>query len=475
MAQVDKQNRANGFSRRDFLRWSGLTGGSLFLAACAAPAAPAASPAQPAASEGAAAPAAPAAEQTTISWWNQFSTAITQEVFPVVVGEFEALYPDIKVEFEISGGPPGGGEYIEVLLARIAAGNPPDTITLWTPPSQFGAQGALAAIDDYMANAKWAKPDAFYEGPLKSCQWNGSTYGLPASAGAGSIFINADKFTEAGISTKREDFPTTWAGLQELSAKFTQWEGADLKQAGIVPWAAGWLKPVWSALNGGKIFDADANAYALDSAQNAEWLGEWVKWLDADYGGDIEKLNLYGTWGGAYPDGAYQLGLAAMTLDGSWACTDAEIPFAWEVMPFPVGPSGSKSVTGFYPNWWAMPKGTPHPDQGFLFSEYLCTEGWVTWYKAVMDTPAWKDFPADVLTQKLVDGVGLERAQEIHNFYAKQLESTAEMWNSPIEDFASDTLDAAIDEVLHKTKSPAEALAETQAVVEAKLQERLAG
>ncbi len=452
MPTVDKQSRTNGFSRRDFLRWSGLTGGSLFLAACAAPAAP---PAQPAASEGAVAPAAPAPEQTTISWWNQFSSATTQAVFPVVVGEFEALYPDIKVEFEISGGPPGGGEYIEVLLARIAAGNPPDTITLWTPPSQFGAQGALATIDDYMSNAKWAKPDAFYEGPLKSCQWDGSTYGLPASAGAGSIFINSAKFEEMGVSTKREDFPKTWAELQALSAKFTKWEGADLKQAGIVPWSAGWLKPVWSELNGGKLFDTESNSYVIDSAQNAEWLGEWVKWLDAEYGGDIEQLNLYGDWGSAYPDGPYQLGLGAMTISGSWACTDADIPFAWEVMPFPVGPSGSKSVTGFYPNWWAMPKGTPHPDQGFLFCEYLCTEGWVTWYKAVMDTPAWKDFPTGVLTQKLVEGVGLERAQEIHDFYAAALQQTAGMWNSPIEDFASDTLDAAIDEVLHKTKGPA--------------------
>jgi multiple sugar transport system substrate-binding protein len=461
-------------SRRDFLRLASLAGSATILAACVPQqAAPAPTPDSQESAEQVQEPAEPEQEAVTISWWNQFSTPTTQEVFPMVVGEFEALYPWVTIEFEISGGPPGGGEYIEVLLARIAAGNPPDTITLWTPPSQFGARGSLLEIDDRMVGAKWATPDAFFEGPLKSCQWQGKTYGLPASAGAGCIFINVPKFEEMGVSTNREDFPKTWDELKALSEQFVIWEGDELKQAGFVPWTDGWLKPVWSELNGGKLYDVDANRYVLDSEQNIEWLSEWVKWLDDQYGGDIETLNLYGNWSDVYPDSAFQLEQSAMATSGSWACTDAEIPFEWEVVKLPVGPSGSTSKTGFWPNWWAIPKGVPHPDEGFLFSEYLCTQGWVTWYKAVMDTPAWKDFPADVLTQKLVDDMGQEKAEEIHNFFAEYLEDAAGMWNSPVEDFASDTLDAAIDEVLHKTKPPAEALAEAQALIQANLEETL--
>jgi ABC-type glycerol-3-phosphate transport system substrate-binding protein len=98
----------------------------------------------------------PPAEKVKISWCNQFSTPLCQELFPRIVGDFMTLNPNIEVEFEITGGPPGGGDYTEVLLARIAAGNPPDSITLWSPPSQFGAQGALMAIDSYIASAKVA-------------------------------------------------------------------------------------------------------------------------------------------------------------------------------------------------------------------------------------------------------------------------------------------------------------------------------
>lgn len=473
---MNSQNRSlagkpKAVSRREFLRMAGLAGGAALLGACRAE--PTEAPTQAPAAATQEPTKAPEAEEVTISWWNQFSTPTCQETFPKVIQEFEELYPNVTVEYEISGGPPGGGDYIEVLLARIAAGNPPNTATLWSPPSQFGARGSLTELDELMADAKWAKAEAFYEAPLGSCQWGGKTYGLPASAGAGCIFINKAKFEEKGLSTKREDFPTTWDDMKTLSEQFVVWEGEELKHVGFVPWTQAWLKPMWSQLNGGMLFDVQNVRYLVDSEQNIEWLEYWVKWLDDQYGGDIEEMNLYGTWGDVYPESAFQLEQCAIDISGSWAATDAGIPFEWEVMKFPVGPSGSKSVTGFWPNWWVVPKGAPNLPESFLLSEYFCTQGWVTWYKQVMDTPAWKDFPEGVLTEKLVDDVGAERGQEIHNFFAEYLEDGCAMWNSPIEDYASDALDSAIDEVLHKTKTAAEALKEAQGIVQAKLEEEL--
>lgn len=461
-----KQTNANvhkSWSRREFMQVGGITVGIALLSGCAMPAA---------VSSGETGGDAASAEGPSITWWNQFSSATTQEIVPEIVQQFTEK-EGVAVEFELSGGPPGGGDYIEVLLARIAAGNPPDTITLWSPPSEFGARGSLEKIDDFMASASLATPDAFFGGPLRSCQWQGETYGLPASAGAGSIFINKAKFEEKGVSSAREDFPQTWDGLAELSATFTEWDGDELMQAGIVPWANSWLKPVWSQLNGGMLFNPETLSYAIDSAENEEWLSYWVQVLEDEYRGDIENLNLFGAWESVYPESAFALGTSAMAIAGSWACTDAEIPFEWEIAQFPTGPSGSNSVTGFWPNWWAMPKGTSNPEAGFRFCEYFCTEGWITWYRAIMDTPAWKGFPADVQTQALIDNLGAEKAQELHHFYADYLENAADMWNSPVENFASDTLDAAIDEVLHKTKAPAEALAEAQTVIQSKLEETI--
>ena len=454
-------------TRREFLKVAGLAGGAVVLGAC--------TPAPVGAPQSAEQSAeAPAGENITISWWSPFTPGeINNAAIGGVVEGFEQEYPSIKVEYEVTGGPPGGGDFMEVLLARIAAGNPPETATIWTPPSQFGARGSLTPVDDFFADAKWGKPESFFTGPLKSCQWRGKTYGLPASAGAGSIYTNEDKFTEKGISTKREDFPKTWDELKALSAEFVVWEGDELKQAGFVPWAESWLKPVWSGLNGGLLFDQEAEKYVIDSEQNVAWLDYWVQWLDEQYQGDVEKLNLYGNWAGVGPETAFNQGLSAMSQGGSWSPTLSDFTFGYEVVKFPVGPSGSTSVTGYWPNWWAIPNGAKSVKEDFLFCEYFCTKGWEIWYRYVLDTPAWKDFPSGVLTKSLVDLVGEEKAQDIHNFFAAYLEDTVLMWNSPIEDFASDTMDTTLDEVLHKTKTPAQALQEAQGICQAKLEETL--
>lgn len=464
----EKNETKTPLNRRQFLKLAGVAGSAALLAACAKKAVE--TPTEVATVE------APPAEKVTISWWNQFSTPTCVEVFPKVVQDFMTANPNITVEFEISGGPPGGGDYTEVLLTRIAAGNPPDSITLWTPPSQFGAQGALMAIDSNMDSAKVAKKDAFYEGPIKSCQWKGQTYGLPASAGPGNMFFNKKHFEEAGLSTKREDFPATWDALKEAATKLTKKDAAGLvAQAGFVPWPNRWLDPVWAGLNGGQIFDPENIKYLIDSENNVELMKYWLSYLDDLYGGDVEAFNTIANWGDVYPNGAFNLGVESIETSGSWAPADAAIPFDFEIAKFPVGPKGTKSITGFWPNWWALPKATPHPNEGFLFSEYMCTDGWITWYiNGTMDTPAWKGAPADIWCKAVEIKFGLERAKDFNKFYTDYLTDTAVMWTSPVEDFASTTLGQAVDEILHKVKTPEQALKDAQDTIQKKLDETLA-
>lgn len=468
-------DKPNSLSRRRFLQLTGMAAGVAALAACS-PAAPAAqAPAAGTAGSGSAAPAA-ASGQVTISWWNGYSTPTVQSVAPVIIGDFEKLHPNIKVDYEISGGPPGGGNLTEVLLSRIAAGNSPDTVTLFDPPSQYGALGALTAIDSLMSTASIAKPDAFYEGVLNTCKWQNKTYGLPASAAAAAMFFNTDKFAEKGIKMTRESFPKTWDELRALSDQFTVMENGELKEAGFMPpWGAAWLYPVWSKLNGGQIFDAAKSVYTVNSPENVAWVEYWANWLDTAYGGNFEQINTVGNWGSAYPNdnSAFYNGLSSMLVDGGWIMTDVDYKFKWEVAKLPYGPSGAKTWSGFWPNWFALPKGSPNPTEAFQFIEYFCTEGWQTWYKSIPDTPAWKGASRDVVTQALIDKVGEERALELHRFFLDYLADAAPMWDSPVNTYAADTLQAAITAVLGKAKTSQAALDEAQQLIQAKLDETL--
>jgi len=417
-----------------------------------------------------------APEPVTISWWNQFSAEYEDgsSRWDKIVQAFEEHYPNVTVDYEISGGPPGGGEFIEALLARIAAGDPPDATTLWTPPLQFGVRGSLMPIDEFMNTARWAKPGTFFEGPLGSCQWRGETYGLPASAGNTAMFYNKELFEAKGIPTAREDFPKTWDDLKALSAEFVEWDGDELKMAGMVPWAMGWGKPIWSSLNGSQLFDHVAEQYTLDSAENIEWWEYMVGWLDEQYKGDIELLNTYGPFGGGAPR-TFGQQREVVNEGGSWWIGLTKYDFEFELAEYPIGPSGSVSQTGWWPNWWAVPTGAPHPEWGFRLTEWFATKGWELNVQAgSMDTPAWKDSDLSILPLFVVDNLGLERAQEVVGFFRQYLERAAPMWNSPVEDFASNTLGQAADEILHKTKTSQAALQEAQELSQAKLEEVLA-
>jgi maltose-binding protein MalE len=290
------------------------------------------------------------------------------------------------------------------------------------------------------------------------------------------MFFNTDRFTERGITRTRADFPTTWADLRALSDELTTRENGELKEVGFMPpWDATWLYPVWSKLNGGQIFDAANSVYTVNSPENLGWVESWASWIDQAYGGDFEQLNILGNWGSAYPhdNSAYYNGLSSIKVDGSWIMTDVDFPFQWEVAPLPYGPSGTGTASGFWPNWFAQPKGGAHPNEGFLFIEHFCTKGWEIWYRAIPDTPAWRGASRDVVTQALIDKVGEERALDLHRFFLDALEYAAPMWDSPINNFASDTLQSAVTAVLGKAKTVQEALDEAQALIQAKLEETL--
>jgi ABC-type glycerol-3-phosphate transport system substrate-binding protein len=494
MQMDEARTTSKRLSRRDMLRLLALGGGAALVAACggtptggeatAPTTAPttgdAAAPTTAPTTGDATAPTTEVAptvaatgEQVTIEWANRYSTKTTQEIIPAMVAEFEKLYPNIKVNYQN----PGNGEgYDESILGRIAAGDAPDVITLYSTPTEFAARGSLLDIDAYMQGAQFAKPDAFFEAPLASCQWQGKTYGLPSSAGAGSLYLNTTKFQEKNLPFARDTFPKTWDELKALSKQFVTIENGEVQQAGYVPFVGNeWLYPAWSALNGGVLYDVGSNSYKLDSDNNVQWLDYWLQWLDEQYGGNFEQLNIAGGWGDVYPDTAFSQGRSAICHSGSWAVTDAEIPFAFEVVRFPVGPSGTKSATAFYPNWWAIPKGAKRPDEAFLFIEFIATKGWETWYTAIMDTPSWKSFPPTVLTTKLITAVGQEKAADFNKFFADYLNDAVPMWNSPIEQFAQQTINTSIGEVLNKVKTPKEALAEAQKVCQAKLEETLKG
>jgi len=423
-------------SRRKFLGIAGIAAAGGVLAACGGAATPA--PVEEAPVEDTEAPAeeapveepaeeapepteAPAAaEKITVEYWSAWGPN-HEDLLNCMADMCEERHPEIDVHV-VAGGP-GGGDFHEVLLARISAGNPPDVTTIWTAPISFGLTGALMELDEFMNVAELAKPEGFFDASLKCCQFRGKTYALPHSNQAAAILYNGTWFDEMGVSSAPEDFPTTWDDLRALSAKFVQWDGETLTKGGFIPFMPNeytnlWLLEIWFQLNGGKSYDYDNVKYEINSDNNVEVMEYWLSWLDEQYQGNVDPIAASGTWSELGESSGLLLGQAAMVQAGQWTLS---YPFIkeWaatnrmEMVKLPVGPLGTKPVNASWPNYMAVPSGCAHPDEGFLMAEAFSTYSVTEWFKEVFDLPSWVDFPYDVLSKGVVDNFGEERAQSV--------------------------------------------------------------
>lgn len=458
-------------SRRAFLKSTGVGAAALVVAACAVPGG------QPAgqASEGGAA----TGEKLSLSFWTPGGSQIYCEGFGTIASNYEAENANIDIEDAQCG--VGDQNFNEVLLARIAAGDPPDSTIIWTSPAAFGARNALVELDELMAGSKYSQKEAWPEGVLASCLWGGKTYGLPVAAGTYAIFYNEELFESVGISSKREDFPKTWDELREVSKLFTKWNGDTLETAGFLPTRDQYELPVWSALNGAQLYDGETQQYQIDSEGNIGMMEYIMRWLDEEYQGDVTKVNVSGNWN-AYPDGegrpsALLEGKLAMNMNGFWVCGDMynfDVKMErWNVAPFPVGPGGTETKSGYWPNWLIIPKGSRHPEEAFKYLDYMAVEGIKVWFANVPDMPTNKNVPTDLFPALMAERRGEEFAMEVTDFFRKQLDVATPMWNSPVQDFANDQIGRAIEQIYTKTATVSNALSEAQKACQAELENLL--
>jgi ABC-type glycerol-3-phosphate transport system substrate-binding protein len=488
-------NKNNLMNRRRFLNLASLAGAGALLAACTPAATPAAAPAATTAPEAPAEPAepaAPAAEPTlqtaqigdydpeTVNFWTPGGSAAYCANFNTISKDFMAKNPDIKVGIAQCGA--GDQNFLEVFLARVAAGNPPDASIIWDSPVSLAARGALEPLDDLMKTSQYSGIEQWPAGVLASCQWQGKTYGLPTAAGTYAMYYNAGLFEKKGISAKREDFPKTWADLRKLSKEFTVWDGDTLKSTGFVPTVIDNVEMnVFSALNGSQFYDAAANKFTIDSEQNIEMMQFFLDWINEEYKGDINLINTSANWA-FYADGngrppEFQNGTMAMQSSGFWVGGDlygSEVkPEAenWNVASYPVGPSGSGTKSGYWPNWMVIPKGAKKREQGFKYMDYMSAVGIVAWFNVVPDMPTNKNVDVSTLYPKVVsEKRGEAFAKDVMKFFFDQLNVATPMWTSPVQNFANDQITRMVEQVYTKKAAPKDALAEAQKACQTELE-----
>ena len=290
--------------RRAFLRTLGLTGAAVaasgLLAACggAATPAPTAAPAKPAETKPAeskpaaqpttaaapaaqpaatAAPAAAAAGKpatageiavpsgnVNLTFWNGL-TGPDGKVLEELVGNFQAKYPNIKIEHQQI---PWNDLYTKLLTA-IPAGEGPDMALIHTYEiPRFGEQGHITEITADELKAQNLDAPDFYEVAWKGGEYKGKRWSLPQDVPSMGLFINNELFKKNGLwEGDKPKAPTNMDEFLSMAKTCTKGDeyGLCWGQGAAARWQ--WQMLLWQ--NGGDLFDAQEQP-TLDTPQAIE-------------------------------------------------------------------------------------------------------------------------------------------------------------------------------------------------------------
>ncbi|MCB7135304.1 sugar ABC transporter substrate-binding protein [Cellulosimicrobium marinum] len=329
----------------------------------------------------------------------------------------EAFFDEVATAFEEETGATLDVEFVEWgdahdrFVTSIAGGTTPDvaeTGTTWTP--EFAAAGALAPLDEYVAEA--GVDGDLVQGLVDAGTYDGSLYGMPWYAGVRSLVYNTELFDELGLEA-----PTNWQEIEDagLAIKEAHPDKLGVAIAGdaeftVYPW-------VWGA--GGEVATEDGGEWTsqLDSPESQEGIGFWTG-LQTEH-----SLSSAGatTWRETDVLDAFAQGDVGMAVMGSWtpaaiveANADMEGKFA--AVPIP-GKDGGIAPSVLGGSHLSMFETADDKDLAFQFVEMMTTgefaekwaeqSGYFPGQTSLLDAAVASDDPLVApFAQQFVDGGG---------------------------------------------------------------------
>ncbi len=309
----------------------------------------------PAASSGYAGPAA----SIEYSIWGDPAEIESQTK---LVESFEAVNPLIDVKVTVAD----WDTYWDKLLTGLSGGAAPDVFAMDGPLfPDYQARDVLLDLEPFVTRDGYDLGQLADQGVGVFKTANGGQFGLPRDLNVIALYYNKAMFDAAGIPYPDDTWD--WAKLVEVGKQLTKDADSDGKvdQWGLYTETSDmenyWLSLVWQ--NGGAFFGADGKSTALTTAQATGG----VQFLqDLIYKDKIlAEPAIFAETGDAF-----EQGLAAMEINGSWLVpTDLAAGLDFGIAPLPKGPAGR--FTSVNPTGVVVYKSTKAPDAAWEFVKYL--------------------------------------------------------------------------------------------------------
>jgi len=387
------------------------------------------------------------ASKVKLIYWHPWGFGQWQEFQNKLVQDFNQSQSNIVVEVEIL-------RSFDSLLVAVAAGTPPDVVTLFVPPdrcslpSLFQPVGHLIERDD-IDKAK------FVPGGFDLSSWNGMYYGMPFLGASYGLYWNTAVFDKLGLDSARG--PVTWTQLTDYMKKTTMIDDkGDYTQIGLAAWDRDpRLQMTWFWSNNGNFYDAERNEVVVDSPENIETL-TWLMDLAGQYG--QERVRNLGP--------SFYAATSVMTIDGSWIISDINnnVPqLEFNVGPIPRADDGQfANPGGGEVNTMYIPIGSMEIDAAWEFINYMVKEGAAKWCNLGAEVPAYIPAASDV-----------EWWQDQRYRIFAELTKYNRTLMSPVNDFLYEQFSNAYWSAINGEKMPQQALQDLKRIVDSKIKKTL--
>jgi ABC-type glycerol-3-phosphate transport system substrate-binding protein len=323
-------------------------------------------------------------DKVQLTFWRNYGTKSENNAYKELISTFESSHPTIEINMVSIP----YGDYELRLRTEIAAGNPPDILSIDSPNlALYANSGALLSIDEYMKSEGNIEdiPSTTLEGLI----YEDEIYLSPIVESGVALFYNMHLFKEAGVPfpSKDPNKPMSWDQVLNIAKKINN---PSKNIVGIDP-AQGFndgespayfkLPLLWQF--GAEVISPDATT--VDGYLNSDEALEALQFYQ-------ELYHKHKVAAVELPPDPFVSGNLAMSVMGSWSLADFEKNFPefklgedFGIAPLP------KAKNQVVPNGgWALgiSSKSNHPKEAWEFIKYVTSfEGSKKYVEITGDLP----------------------------------------------------------------------------------------
>ena len=398
-------------------------------------------------------PALRRAKSITITYWNTWGSAASNNAQKHLIAIFEKTHPGIKVNLL-------GGTTPTKDLAAMASGSPPDVIQTWANyeiPS-WAAKGAILPLSSMIQHARLNLSE-FSPTALHVFKNHGKVYALPYTEDVAMLYYNKADFAASGIKQP----PKTIGQMLQDAKKLTIVKNGKIVRLGFDPLYPYPYQRLWNYVFGGRFYNPATHKFTFTSPANVAALKFLVSY-EHTYG--LVRLTKAVAGFGNYSSATnpFFSGKLAMYVDGEWVTSwirqyAPHLNYGVAPIPYPNGHPALKDSGWVSPGAIFIPRNAAHPQAAFELIQFLTSPKWQGWFTGIRGkiptTPASLKNPLFANNPKLLNFVRYSTSPHLYNWPSLTvLPQLATIWGK----YEGLALDFKI--------SPGKALAATQAKIQ---------